>query len=760
MPRARILSLVLLGTWISPAFASAFESIGPDGGSIQGFAQSASTPTRLVALPSRQGVFRSDDRGDSWSRVDVDLPRETAPLDAITISPFDSDLLLLHDSSVPTALRRSTDGGVTWNSVPVGASWSECRDISFAPLVPGVVLVSVGGSGGLFRSTDDGLSWTAAGIGPGNVDPHHIAWHPTNPGEALLANETSIVRTTDAGATWTPSASVGTFLRFVSYCDTDPTRVWAAGGQTGYQRSTDSGLTFTAITYPSCGIDCGPVGIVADPVDPDRAYATRFDYYCTADCWGRASQVVTTTNGGASWESLGTSFSAPYFDEERLTALRFDVADPDRVYLVTSTERFTRGLRRSTDGGATWSDTVDGLSGTAIHALAPATGGAIWAAGGSRLWRAPSPGAPWTAGPLALGSSGVTFPFPHPAIQGVVFQAGWSSSFDTGSPSIKRSTDDGQTWSALSIDPFGLFETPVCMAAGATASSPVWLWIDTGVLHRSDDGGVTFPIQYFHSWSAAAMVVDPTDDSRAFAIGAYDGSVRLTTDGGATWTARDTGLPTGLALNLVLDPSDPGRLAAVYRSQGVWRSDDAGVTWTDRGVLPGVTLRGGDWDPATDRFFLATASQGPWIEGTGFVTAGLATTKCTSIVRDPTSGQILVGTEHAGVWAMDPSSATDSPVVAAPLDSGLELVARPNPARSSVAFDVRTPAGLRPELAIYDVAGRRVTALPIVTRADGSGCATWDALDASGRRVAPGVYFARVVAGTSETTRRVVVLQP
>ena len=42
--------------------AAAWQSIGPDGGQFDGFAQSYSSPDRMYALPIRDGVWRSDDR--------------------------------------------------------------------------------------------------------------------------------------------------------------------------------------------------------------------------------------------------------------------------------------------------------------------------------------------------------------------------------------------------------------------------------------------------------------------------------------------------------------------------------------------------------------------------------------------------------------------------------------------------------------------------------------------------------------------------
>ena len=60
-------------------------------------------------------------------------------------------------------------------------------------------------------------------------------------------------------------------------------------------------------------------------------------------------------------------------------------------------------------------------------------------------------------------------------------------------------------------------------------------------------------------------------------------------------------------------------------------------------------------------------------------------------------------------------------------------------------------------LALFDVSGRRVKILREGVLDDGPAEAHWDATDESGRTVAPGVYFARLLAGGHTATARVVV---
>lgn len=104
------------------------------------------------------------------------------------------------------------------------------------------------------------------------------------------------------------------------------------------------------------------------------------------------------------------------------------------------------------------------------------------------------------------------------------------------------------------------------------------------------------------------------------------------------------------------------------------------------------------------------------------------------------------------------SSTTDAgPAVAI---TGVELgLPQPNPAfgrtRVRYALSSAMPAGLD----VLDVSGRVVRSLlPYGKYEAGERTAEWDGRDEGGRRAAPGAYFLRLRARTSQAVRRVVNL--
>jgi hypothetical protein len=97
-------------------------------------------------------------------------------------------------------------------------------------------------------------------------------------------------------------------------------------------------------------------------------------------------------------------------------------------------------------------------------------------------------------------------------------------------------------------------------------------------------------------------------------------------------------------------------------------------------------------------------------------------------------------------------------LAAAPLATRL-LSLSPNPFRSlsTVVFSLARAGPL--ELAVYSVDGRRVRTLASGRWEAGVHRQEWDGLDDGRRRVAPGVYYVRMVAGSERFTGRLVFLR-
>jgi len=82
----------------------------------------------------------------------------------------------------------------------------------------------------------------------------------------------------------------------------------------------------------------------------------------------------------------------------------------------------------------------------------------------------------------------------------------------------------------------------------------------------------------------------------------------------------------------------------------------------------------------------------------------------------------------------------------------------PNPSSGPFTFTYRTASTAVVRGAIYDASGREVAILVDAVQAAGERSLTWDARDASGRRVQPGVYPLRLLVDGEARSGRVVVI--
>jgi len=112
-------------------------------------------------------------------------------------------------------------------------------------------------------------------------------------------------------------------------------------------------------------------------------------------------------------------------------------------------------------------------------------------------------------------------------------------------------------------------------------------------------------------------------------------------------------------------------------------------------------------------------------------------------------------------WYLDSVSVTESLVdvpVAGPARA-LLLAASPNPSSVTSRITFELASSRRVRLDVFDSRGAHVRTLADGSFAAGRGEASWDGRDASGRRVAAGVYLVRMRSGDEERSARVVRLK-
>ena len=365
-------------------------------------------------------------------------------------------------------------------------------------------------------------------------------------------------------------------------------------------KSTDDGRTWSAA---SAGLP-DPVVVWALAVDPttmpSRLYA------------GTGAGLFRSTNAGRTWSAASTGrvlssatrpTPGPPSPSGAVTALAVDPTIPGTLYAA-----FDTGIFKSTDAGNTWINPSTGLpGGPTVFALAldPRTPGTLYAGTGDGVvFKSVDGGSTWNAASTTGLSGAIVSSFAFdPSTPGTLFVGMGGGVFKT--------IDGGDTWTATPVRDivFALARDPTSppgtLYAGTAGGINSITGSGGGVL-KSTDGGAT--------WSAAntglpdfatvtALALDPRALGKLYATsggGGADvtgGGVFKSINFGDTWSAASTGLPGGTIVSaLGIDPTMPGTVYAGTDNlngsgdggSGVFKSMDGGNTWSAASTgLPG-----------------------------------------------------------------------------------------------------------------------------------------------------------------------------
>lgn len=269
-----------------------------------------------VFAGAETGLFRSEDCGVSWHRVDCAL--NSYAVWRLVADEKSPQFMYAGTGSPSRAIFfRSNDGGRTWERTPLemplkckGVSRPRMLTIAIDPDDSRDVWVGVE-EGGLFRSRNGGDSWTRIDGeqrgGVRNSDVHSIVILQGPPKTVLVMVVNALYASTDDGATWTETnvrEHWGIYYSrvlarkpgsahevFMGIGDGTP------GSTAMFLRSTDRGTTWTQAPFP---VQPNSVlwAIGTNPADPKVVLAgTKYGH------------LFRSLDGGISWRKEWREFS-------------------------------------------------------------------------------------------------------------------------------------------------------------------------------------------------------------------------------------------------------------------------------------------------------------------------------------------------------------------------------------------------------------------------------------------------------------------
>ena len=190
---------------------------------------------------------------------------------------------------------------------------------------------------------------------------------------------------------------------------------------------------------------------------------------------------------------------------------------------------------------------------------------------------------------------------------------------------------------------------------------------------------------------AQSIAIDPSNSSIVY-VGTNDGSLFKSTNGGATWSFANTGLPEGDVFAIAIDPTTTSTLYAALSGQGVFKSTDGGATWNASSTgITSIFLSALAIDPSTpSTLYLGTTSGGVFKStdsGANWsaINNGISTTDVRSLAIDPSTPATL----YAGTWGSGVFKSTDSGANWTAFNTNLT-----NLFVNALAIDPSTPATL------------------------------------------------------------------
>ena len=438
-------------------------------------------------------------------------------------------------------LYRSSDDGESWTKLTAGLPVSRIYTLAVTP--EGVILAGAG-AGGSYRSMDDGDNWSALGLGQLNAFTVTAA-------EGLIAGTYwSLFRSTSSGANWTETGTGLPEVPGVRALAVDGDNIFVGTETAGVFRSTDNGNTWipTGLSKPVTSVAVNPGFVFAVTYDIEDGSG---DVYRSADygeSWEKVAAglpenaeidvlvvdpdgavlvgtqgVFRSTDRGETWEQFGVPDSF---------IIGLGVNPTGTVFVREG----NRGVFRSSDMGNTWVQT--GINHDPydlyLNALAlNAAGHIFYGTEQSGAWRSTDNGENWTKLDTLFEDQTPWFIAVHHSQDVYVATSG----------GVVRSTNNGDSWIQSSLRNF---------VTSLAINTQGHIFAGGAGVFRSVDNGVSWTETGLQGVTVWALTADSEGDVFA---GLADG-VRMSTDQGDSWTAVIPGMPDVIVTALVVDADD------------------------------------------------------------------------------------------------------------------------------------------------------------------------------------------------------------
>jgi hypothetical protein len=412
--------------------------------------------------------------------------------------------------------------------------------------------------------------------------------------------------------------------------------------------------------------------------------------------------VWKTTNDGLNWAQSNTGLT-----NTGVQCVSLCASSPNVVYVGTTNTGTSPGVYKSTDAGGNWTNVSTGItdplciqaltvdptnSNTAYVGLFDGTTNSTVG-----IFKTTNGGTSWSPAGTGLGTIkniltiAINPSNPNVLYAGTSFDPGTS----TGPSQIYKSVNGATSWTNTSSG----------LPTATTEINPIRI-----ISISTADTGVVFAGLFMNTTSGGAF---------------------FSSNGGALWTQRNTGLPVAVGMLIRGAIIRPGSINEAYvgldgsTPKGVYRTTDQGLTWTDfsGGVLSNAfIIRGLNFRTSPDSTLFAsganTTTPGQGVYVYTFVPVG------------------IIGNSNN-----------------IPKDFALHQN-YPNPFNPSTIISFDIPREAFVTVKVYDISGKEVTTIVNESKRAGSYNITFNASSLSS-----GIYFYKITAGDFISTKKMALVK-
>jgi len=571
------------------------------------------------------GVYKTTDGGLTWSPTGISWTlAQGRAIAKLEMDPLNAQVIY---AATTNGLYKTSNGGTSWTIVHTG----DHSDIEFEPGTSNIYAAKYDywGSSEVYRSTNGGTTWTTLTSFGINYNHIRIAVTPANP--AKLA-----IQCSEGNRPLYLSTNYGSTINYVSDCPEDAILFISPTDQNkiycGYMyvyQSTDNGATWNMLTYwyynpPYAEVHADQHNVIYSNLNLDKLYFCNdgglYHYSETANAWGDISNGLVITQ----FYKIALSQTDP------MMMLGGTQDNGGRV-------RMSNGNWRSTNGGDAMEVAIDPTNDNTIYTTYV----------NGKLYRSLDR---WIQDTYYCISDNIPGSTPNGSwVAPYVIDPSDPNTLVAGYDDVWRTTDRGNTWTALSSNITGNGSTLECLAVAPSDPNTIYCSYGSTMFKTNNMGATWTTVTIPGSVPITSITIHPSDANQLWITrGAYTLTykVQTSTNGGTSWSNISTGLPN-VPVNTCAFEIGSDNLIYIGTDAGVYYRDTITSTWTAYGTgLPKTSVTDLEIYYPTRTLRAATYGRGIWetdlVDPLGTTGAIVTNQVQLSVFPNPTAGSVAI----------------------------------------------------------------------------------------------------------------------